>query len=165
MGVTVYLGLGSNLGSSISLLQSAIEELDMASSFQVSAQSPIYQSKPLDDMPQPDYYNMVVEGETDLTPESLLDLTQSIENNAGRQRNGERWQARTLDIDILLFDQQIIKTQRLLVPHVGISERDFVLVPLNDLAPELMIPLLGRVSQLLAQCENRGLLEVSSSTS
>ncbi|MDH5218629.1 MAG: 2-amino-4-hydroxy-6-hydroxymethyldihydropteridine diphosphokinase, partial [Gammaproteobacteria bacterium] len=112
----------------------------------------------LDDMPQPDYYNMVIEGITDLEPEALLDFTQGIENNYGRERKGERWQARTLDIDILLYGQQIIKTSRLLVPHIGIAERDFVLFPLNELAPDLMIPLLGPVAELTAQCENRGLV-------
>lgn len=158
MSVTVYLGLGSNLGDSAAILQSAIEELDRSPDFLLKARSSIYRSKPLDDMPQPDYYNMVVEGDTELPPEALLDFTQGIENNFGRERNGERWQARTLDIDILLYGQQIIKTSRLFVPHIGIAERDFVLFPLNELVPDLMIPLLGPVAELTAQCENRGLV-------
>ncbi|MDH5218624.1 MAG: 2-amino-4-hydroxy-6-hydroxymethyldihydropteridine diphosphokinase [Gammaproteobacteria bacterium] len=158
MSVTVYLGLGSNLGDSVVTLHSAIDELDRSSDFLLKACSSIYRSKPLDDMPQPDYYNMVIEGITDLEPEALLDFIQGIENNYGRERKGERWQARTLDIDILLYGQQIIKTSRLLVPHIGIAERDFVLFPLNELAPDLMIPLLGTVAELTAQCENRGLV-------
>lgn len=157
MKTTVYLGLGSNLGESVELLESAIDELDRSPHFTLIRKSSIYRSKPLDNMQQPDYYNMVIEGETDSPPEILLDLTQAVENSHGRQRDGERWQSRTLDIDILLFGQQIIKTSRLLIPHIGIAERDFVLFPLNELAPELMIPLLGQVKDLVKDCENRGL--------
>jgi 2-amino-4-hydroxy-6-hydroxymethyldihydropteridine diphosphokinase len=157
MGTVVYLGLGSNLGDSILLLKTAIDALSRCPQFEVTGQSPIYRSKPLDNMDQPDYYNMVVEGITSLSAEDLLDRTQEIENANGRLRGKDRWQARTLDIDILTYGQQIIKTNRLLIPHIGITERDFVLYPLNDLAPELMIPLFGRVKELVARCDDRGL--------
>ncbi len=89
---------------------------------------------------QPDYINAVACIKTTLDPEQLLDLTQSIELEHGRVRKAERWGPRTLDIDTLLFDDQIINTARLTVPHYGLSDREFVVYPLLELAPELILP-------------------------
>lgn len=157
MNYSVFLGLGSNLGDSLSLLQSAIDALDAQQGVTVVRCSSVYRSRPLAEMDQPDYYNMVIACETDLEPEALLDVTQSIENQLGRVRDGERWGPRTLDIDILAWDQQIIKTARLMVPHPGICERDFVLFPWRDIAPDFRLPLLASIEQLAQQCEDRGL--------
>ena len=106
--------------------------------------------------PQADYINGVIKLQTELTPEALLDVLQAIENQQGRERN-ERWGARTLDLDILLFDDLSLQTERLILPHTGIAERNFVLYPLQQIAPDLRIPGLGQVSELAANVSSEGI--------
>ena len=157
---TVFLGLGSNLGDSLHTLHLAIEALHNSAEIQLVAQSPVYRSKPLDDMDQPAYYNMVVECQTTLEAEALLDVCQAIEEQFGRIRHGQRWQPRTLDIDILAYGHHIIKNARLFVPHPGIVERDFVLYPWNDIATDFQLPLLGTIASLCEACPDRGLEKI-----
>ena len=106
---------------------------------------------------QPDYINAVVEVSTALAAEQLLDELQKIEQEQGRVRK-ERWGARTLDLDILLYGNEVINTERLIVPHSGISERNFVLYPLRDLVDlNFVISGLGTMSELLSACPMDGI--------
>ena len=135
-----YIGLGSNLGDSLQFLQNAVHELHSHTEITVTTVSPIYQSKPQGPQDQPDYLNAVVEIETNLTPAALLLATQAIENNNQRQRNGQHWGARTLDLDILLYGEQVINTKNLTIPHPWICQRSFVIYPLHDIVGTLTFP-------------------------
>ncbi|MEH6445419.1 MAG: 2-amino-4-hydroxy-6-hydroxymethyldihydropteridine diphosphokinase [Oceanospirillaceae bacterium] len=137
-GVTCYIGLGSNLDNPLSHVQSAIHELKNLSDCKFVEASSIYQSAPVGPPGQDDYINAVICLTTTLSPEQLLDQLQHIENSHQRVRI-ERWGARTLDLDILLFGNSIIDTARLIIPHAFIAERNFVLVPLTELNSNLSI--------------------------
>ena len=135
-----YIGLGSNLGESQDTLAAALSALKASDGFRNIKVSSYYQSKPHGPQDQPDYLNAVAGFETNLAPEHLLDFLQATETKYGRIRTGERWTARTLDLDILLFGQQVINTPRLIVPHAWMTQREFVLYPLYELAPNLHLP-------------------------
>jgi len=146
----VFIGLGSNLDEPLSQLKKAIESLKHVKKSKLLHVSGFYQSAPIGPQDQPDYINAVAKMSTNLTAEHLLDELQSIENKQGRVRR-QRWGARTLDLDVLLFGNEIINTARLTVPHCGISERNFVLYPLNELVgSDFYIPKAGVLSELLA---------------
>ena len=136
----VYLGLGANLNSPKQQLDNAIAALKKLPHSEFVSVSHYYASKPMGPQDQPDYINAVACINTHLEPEQLLDLTQKIELEHGRVRKAERWGPRTLDIDTLLFGNKIINTARLTVPHYGLNEREFVVYPLLELAPELILP-------------------------
>lgn len=145
---TVYVALGSNLENPLQQLKQAVVALQkFAKNLEVS---PFYGSKPLGPQDQPDYVNAVVKFDTDLEPLALLDKLQSIENEQGRVRL-RRWGERTLDLDILLYGEQIIESERLTVPHYDMQNREFVIVPLYQLAPELVLPSGEPVEQLYQQ--------------
>lgn len=127
----------------------------------VLARSRLYASSPMGPKDQPDYINAVLSLETLLSPLQLLRELQSIETQHGRVRTGERWGARTLDLDILLIDQEIIETTDLVIPHIGIAERPFVLYPLAEIAPNIFIPGLGPIADLLKHCPKDGLTQIS----
>ncbi|OTG83958.1 2-amino-4-hydroxy-6-hydroxymethyldihydropteridine diphosphokinase [Acinetobacter sp. ANC 4648] len=135
MSVITYIGLGSNLGDSQQLLAAAVQKLAVLGHVKVSK---LYQSLPMGPQDQPHYHNAVALLETDLLPLALLDELQKIEQEAGRVRL-RHWGERTLDLDLLLYGQEEIQNERLTVPHVGILERDFVVIPLLDLDPDLQI--------------------------
>ena len=135
MSVITYIGLGSNLGDSPQLLAQAVQKLAALGRVKVSK---LYQSLPMGPQDQPSYYNAVVQLHTDLEPLALLDQLQKIEQDAGRVRL-RHWGERTLDLDLLLYGQQEIQNERLTVPHVGILERDFVVIPLLDIDADLHI--------------------------
>ncbi len=151
MSERVYLGLGSNLGGSAKLLAAAVEAIAKTPGLELLGQSPVYCSRAIGP-PQPDYLNMAVEVRTSLPPSVLLQNTQALERQMGRQPSGERWGPRVIDIDILLYGQQVIDAEGLQVPHSQIAHRNFVLQPLLDLAPGLSIPSLGPVLELLDRC-------------
>ena len=130
-----YVGLGSNLGDSKQILREAVEQLRKLGKVSVSK---LYQSPPMGPQDQPNYHNAVVELNTHLAPLDLLDELQRIENESGRVRL-RRWGERTLDLDLLLYAEKNIINERLTVPHVGILERDFVVIPLLDLDSELQV--------------------------
>ncbi len=136
----VYLGLGANLNAPRDQLNNAVAALQGLPDSEFVAVSHHYASKPMGPQDQPDYVNAVAAIRTSLSPEQLLDLTQQIELEHGRVRKQERWGPRTLDIDILLFGEQLINTERLTVPHYGLTEREFVVYPLLEIAPELILP-------------------------
>lgn len=102
--------------------------------------SPYYQSKPHGPQDQPDYINAVAQFETDLQAHHLLSTLQQIEKNNERTREGKRWSARTLDLDLLLYGNMMIESETLIVPHPWMCERSFVLYPLQDLSPDLVFP-------------------------
>lgn len=106
---------------------------------------------------QPDYVNAVMAIDTVLEPHQLLTDLQAIETAQGRVRLGERWGPRTLDLDILLYGDQIMSTDRLTVPHAGLAQREFVLYPLEEIAPGLIIPSLGPLRDLVEACPRRNL--------
>lgn len=136
----VYIALGSNLANPLHQVQSALNALAELPQTQLIATSSLYRTPPLGPQDQPDYLNAVVALDTDLSAENLLDHTQKIELEHGRVRKDERWGPRTLDLDILLFGDEIINTERLTVPHYDMKNRQFMLYPLAEIAPELHFP-------------------------
>ena len=137
---TVYLGLGANLNAPRKQIHAAVAALKALKDVEFVCVSHDYASKPMGPQDQPDYVNAVACVKTALEPEQLLDLTQAIELEHGRVRKEERWGPRTLDIDILLFGNDVIDTPRLTVPHYGLTEREFVVYPLLEIAPTLVLP-------------------------
>ncbi len=136
--VEAYLGLGSNLGDREGMLRSAVAALSAADDVAVAAISPVYETPPGGPVPQGPYLNACVTVETRLSPRALLDLCLAIERRHGRER-AVRWGPRTLDIDILDYGGQHLDERGLALPHPRLSERAFVLVPLADIAPKLVI--------------------------
>lgn len=151
-----YVALGSNLGDSRQHLLDAIEALAMLPHTQVIARSRIYRTPPWGKLDQPDFLNAVVALETALEPHDLLDALLAIERDAGRERNGERWGPRTLDLDLLHVAGKHVNSERLTLPHPHIADRAFVLLPLHDVAPELDIPGQGKVIDLLQNVDVQG---------
>jgi len=152
-----YIGLGSNLGESKSILQNSISRLATEKNIRLLKISSLYASKPLGEKNQPNYINAVISVSTQLSPHQLLQLLQEIELEFGRERTHERWASRTLDMDILLYNQLICLDERLTLPHPEMTQRDFVLVPLCEIAPDTMIPGIGDIETVLKACDIRGL--------
>ena len=149
--VAIYLALGSNLGDRMSNLTSAIERLSQK--ITIKKLSSIYETEPVYYKEQPLYLNAVLSAVTELAPFELLRFVKSIESGLGRQP-GFRNAPRTIDIDILFYGDQAIETSELTIPHPRLVERAFVLVPLAEIAPRLVHPVLQkRVSELLAVVE------------
>ncbi|MFY0666116.1 MAG: 2-amino-4-hydroxy-6-hydroxymethyldihydropteridine diphosphokinase [Natronospirillum sp.] len=134
----VFVGLGSNLDDPISQLDTAIDSLQRTPEVSVLAVSGYYRSSPVGPQDQDDFINAVVELSTSLEPEALLEAVQAIELKQGRVRE-RHWGPRTLDLDILYYEGVTRDTKTLTVPHPRMTERAFVLIPLYDLAPELVI--------------------------
>ncbi|HXS96847.1 MAG TPA: 2-amino-4-hydroxy-6-hydroxymethyldihydropteridine diphosphokinase [Candidatus Limnocylindrales bacterium] len=143
----VYLSLGSNLGDRQANLQAAIDRFP-AAGIQLLRVSPVYETEPVDYLDQPSFLNLVVEVETELAPCDLLSQTTAIEKELGRVRNIPKG-PRTIDIDILFYDEAVIETPTLTIPHPRLAERRFVLVPLNDLEPNLRHPVTKQTVQEL----------------
>ncbi len=159
----VYVALGCNLGSRHKNLSSAVGALGSHRQITDLRCSSVYETLPMGPQDQPDYLNAVVKFQTDLDPLALLDVLQDIETHHGRVRTGERWGPRTLDLDLLLYADHVIDTPRLTVPHPGIADRSFVLLPLAELTPDLTIPALGEVSDLVGQCQQFDIRRLNSS--
>ena len=136
---TVYLGLGSNLAKPQKQILSAINEISELSNCNLLCRSSLYQTKAEGGVVQDDFINAVLAIKTSLKPLELLDVLQEIEVLHQRKRT-IRWGPRTLDIDILLYGNAIINNTRLQIPHKLMTERGFVLLPLMEIAPELIIP-------------------------
>jgi 2-amino-4-hydroxy-6-hydroxymethyldihydropteridine diphosphokinase len=150
-----YVGIGSNLDSPRDQVQRAVESLAGVEDTLLVMSSSLYQSAPLDGSDQPDYVNAVAALLTRLDPVTLLHTLRSIEEAAGRSRSEGRWAPRTLDLDLLVFSNASIDQEDLKLPHPGICERNFVLLPLAEIAPHLRIPGLGSVSGLAAGTDRR----------
>ncbi|MGZ5049846.1 MAG: 2-amino-4-hydroxy-6-hydroxymethyldihydropteridine diphosphokinase [Methylobacter sp.] len=155
--VVVYIGLGSNLENPAEQIASARAAVAQIDGVKELAFSSLYHSPPMGPQDQPDYVNAVMAIATGLQPIDLLRCLQHIENEHGRVRTGQRWGARTLDLDMLVYDDRIINEPDLIVPHPGMAERAFVLYPLYEIAPQLSIPGKGKIADLLAQCPMNGL--------
>lgn len=129
----VFIGVGSNLDDPFQQVQAAIEAMKIIPQTVFINHASLIESTPLGPQDQPNFVNTVVELQTMLEPESLLDHLQAIENAQGRVRKKERWGPRTIDLDILLFGERVINTPRLTVPHYDMHNREFVLKPLAEL--------------------------------
>lgn len=155
-GEIAYIGLGSNLEGPRQQLRQALDSLAKTPHSKMLAVSSFYRTRPIGGPPgQPDYINGVCALQTRLEPLDLLAWLQRIELNQGRLRD-ERWGARTLDLDILLFGELELDHPRLQLPHPRMAEREFVLRPLAEIAGALEVPGKGRVSTLLEKCEPQG---------
>lgn len=136
-GRRAYLGLGSNLGDRLAHLQGAVCGLGRRAGT-VVAVSPVYETVPVGGPQQPDYLNAVVVLETELDARGLLGIAQDLEREAGRDRGGERWGPRPLDVDVLLVGDERHSEPDLVVPHPRMHQRAFVLAPLADVAPDVV---------------------------
>ncbi len=149
----VFIALGANLANPKTQILNAIQALRQLPKSELVACSPLYSSSPMGPQDQPDYVNAVARLTTHLPPHALLDEMQRIEQEHGRVRKEERWGPRTLDLDLLLYGQLVIQDERLTVPHYGMKQRSFVLVPLSDVAPELTLPDGQKLAELVAVCD------------
>jgi len=156
----VYIGLGSNLNSPVEQLQRALAAIARLPETQLVAHSSFYGSKPVGPQDQPDYVNAVALLNTRLTPLSLLDALQTIETDQGLIR-ARRWGERTLDLDILLFGNQEISSERLTIPHAEMLNRDFVLKPLLELSPQLCLPNSKPIAPYLTNCADNQLIKLA----
>jgi 2-amino-4-hydroxy-6-hydroxymethyldihydropteridine diphosphokinase len=138
-GHRVFLGLGSNLGDRRENLLGALRLLDGMEGIEIIEVSSVYETAPWGVTDQPVFLNMVALASTSSDPRGVLDTCMEVENELGRVR-GERWGPRLIDVDILLYDDLEIEQEDLIIPHPRISERDFVLVPLFELRPEISLP-------------------------
>ena len=152
-----YIALGSNLNDPLAQAHQAIAALKQLPNTEVSDVSPFYRSKPLGPQDQNDYLNAVIKLTTSLTPIALLDELQAIEKSQGRVRKENRWGARTLDLDILLYDNLMIDNERLTIPHYHMKNREFVLYPLFDISPDLILPDNDKLFNLLTKCPMNGM--------
>jgi 2-amino-4-hydroxy-6-hydroxymethyldihydropteridine diphosphokinase len=159
--VTAYVGLGSNLDDPGAHVLRALEDLAALRQTRCLARSSLYRSPPMGPSDQPDYINAVAVLQTGLSARRLLEDLLEIERRHGRLRNGERWGPRTLDLDLLVYGEVCMDQPGLRVPHPGIAQRSFVVFPLAEVAPGLLIPGLGAVEELVAGCPRDGLERVS----
>ncbi|MCG3201409.1 MAG: 2-amino-4-hydroxy-6-hydroxymethyldihydropteridine pyrophosphokinase [Gammaproteobacteria bacterium] len=160
--VRAFIGLGSNLEDPRRQIRTAIAELDALPYTCVAARSSLYRSDPMGPPNQPDYINAVAAVDTILTPLALLDALMGVERSHGRIRHAERWGPRTLDLDLLVYGDRITSDARLTLPHPGIAERVFVLLPLLEIAPDLEIPGRGRAAALAAVLPDGGIERLKS---
>jgi len=143
-----YVGLGSNLQGPAGQIESAIESLAAIDNTRLVSRSSLYRSAPFGGIEQPYYVNAAAALLTELDARQLLDELQEIELRRGRERDDVRWGPRVLDLDLLVYGSQTVDDTGLAVPHPGIAERNFVLLPLKEIAPGLVIPGLGRLANL-----------------
>jgi 2-amino-4-hydroxy-6-hydroxymethyldihydropteridine diphosphokinase len=149
----IYLSLGSNLGDRVDQLRRALGELTVPG-FQLEGSSRVYETEPVDFKDQPWFLNQAVAAKTEFTPFELLDLCLTVENRLGRHRTNEKG-PRTIDIDILLYGNLVIKWPGLTIPHPRFHSRRFVLVPLEELASDVVHPVLNiSINTLLDRCRD-----------
>jgi 2-amino-4-hydroxy-6-hydroxymethyldihydropteridine diphosphokinase len=148
-----YVGLGANLGPKDVTILRAVELLGAAEGIEVLELSQLRETAPWGVIDQPAFLNGAVALETTLSPRELLDVLLRIERELGRVRDGERWGPRTIDLDLLVYGDESVDEPGLSVPHPRLHERRFALEPLAELEPDLDIPGLGRVSELLSRLD------------
>lgn len=151
---SVYIGLGSNLGDPVRHIQAAFVELTKIPMTTLVKTSSLYSNPPIGMTDAPHFINAVAELKTQLSAEILLEKLFEIEKNHGRTRDVKRYSPRTLDLDILLYDTSIISTPHLSIPHPHLKQRAFVLYPLSEIAPDLVLPCGMTLQQLLLTCSN-----------
>jgi 2-amino-4-hydroxy-6-hydroxymethyldihydropteridine diphosphokinase len=147
-----FVGVGANLGDRRQTIETAVERLGAHERVEVTAVSTLRETDPVGVVDQPRFLNGVVELETTLPPRELLDALLDVERGLGRVRH-ERWGPRTIDLDVLLYGQQVVEEPGLRVPHPRLHERRFVLEPLVELDPSLVVPGRGDVSTLLSELD------------
>src|SRR3990172_1844128 len=135
-----FLGLGSNIGSRLYFLKTALMKINDIPTTKVINYSSVYESEPVGFTNQANFLNMVVQVSTEIPPEEFLFKTQKIENDLGRVRK-IKWGPRTIDIDILFWGEQVVKSDSIEIPHPEVERRDFVLIPLCEIAPDFKTPI------------------------
>ncbi len=149
MAHQVYIGIGSNLGNKRENYLEALERIAKTPKTRIIKESSVYESQPLGDSKEW-FINGVIEIETELKPELLLTKFKNIERAMGRKKVRKRWGARIIDLDILLYDSLVMNKKTLKIPHPEMHQRKFVLIPLSELAPQVIHPVLGTsISELL----------------
>jgi len=151
-----YVGIGSNLDEPAGQVRRAFAALGTLPATRLVASSPLYHTPPLGEVAQPPFVNAVAGLLTQLAPEELLAELRRLERELGREPPVERWGPRRIDLDLLVVGRELRATEALKLPHPGVAERDFVLFPLADIAPDLEVPGAGRVAALLASVTDRG---------
>jgi 2-amino-4-hydroxy-6-hydroxymethyldihydropteridine diphosphokinase len=152
-----YIGVGSNVDDPAAQVRLAISRLATLSDIRIVRVSPLYGSRPFGPIAQPDFVNAVVGVLAQLAPRTLLAELQALERSLGRPARHEKWGPRVIDLDLLAYGRARAAEPELTLPHGGISERNFVLLPWADIAPDLDIPGLGRVAQLAAHVSREGI--------
>jgi len=159
--ISACIGIGSNLDDPIAQVRQALLALKTIDETQLIAASSLYRNPPMGPIDQPDYVNAVATLFTRLSPRDLLARLQNLERVQGRERNNhDRWGPRRLDLDILTYGDRTINEPALQIPHPGISERNFVLFPLLEIAPQLHIPGLGLVGNLVMEVDASSLEKI-----
>ena len=156
-----YLGLGSNQGDRVALLNAALERLEASGRVRVTKRSSLYETAPVGLTEQPRFVNLAAEVETDLDPLDLLELVLAAERDLGRVRT-KRWGPRTVDIDILMYDDVQVDTPVLAIPHPEMTRRRFVLEPLLEVAPDAALPDGRRLASFLPEVRDQDVQKVSS---
>lgn len=156
-----FIGIGSNQAQPIEQAKQAIKALSAISETTLVSCSSLYCSAPMGPQDQPDYINAVAKLDTSLSAIELLDALQTIEQSQGRVRKESRWGPRTLDLDIILYADQTINNERLTIPHYGMKEREFVLYPLYEIAPQLHLPDGTSLIEVLKGCDKNGLTTIT----
>ncbi|MEN8204369.1 MAG: 2-amino-4-hydroxy-6-hydroxymethyldihydropteridine diphosphokinase [Pseudomonadota bacterium] len=157
MTIRVYIGIGSNLENPVAQVLEAVEELEMIPDTILAERSSLYSGKPMGPGDQPDYVNAVAAMDTLLSADELHKALISIEDLQGRTRDGEKYGPRIIDLDLLLYGNHSIDTATLTVPHPGMHERDFVIIPLEEVAGNLKIPGRGYLYSLINKCKSHSL--------
>ncbi len=147
--ITTYIAMGSNMGDRLNYLEETISCFWLYRQLKMKKASSIYETAPLGKTDQPSFLNCVLEIDTIFTPQTLLGTMQVVENRLGRQRT-EKWGPRTIDLDVLLYGDQLINTPGFIVPHPRMSERAFVMIPLIEIAPDLIHPVFKKTIKELA---------------
>lgn len=158
--IQAYIGVGSNLNDPSGQIHRALEELNCFPRTRCVSHSSLYRSKPLGGLQQPDYLNAVVRLDTQLSATDLLERLLACEQQQGRCRTTMRWEPRCIDLDLLLYGQEIIRTENLIIPHQGLYTREFVLYPLVELEPDLILPTGESILFLKENCDARGLVRL-----
>ena len=153
MRVTAYVGLGSNLHDPGAQVDRALRALSELPQTALLARSHSYRTRPWGGVAQPDFINAVARVETGLDAQTLMDALLAIERRLGRTREGERYGPRIIDLDLLVYGDAVIDLPGLRIPHPRLAERAFVLVPLAELAPALVVPGQGDVTAMLARID------------
>jgi 2-amino-4-hydroxy-6-hydroxymethyldihydropteridine diphosphokinase len=152
-----YIGLGANLDDPAAQVRNALARLAWVRRSKLVAQSSLYRSAPLGPAGQPDYCNAVAAIDTELSPDDVLTELHAIERSMGRERPPVRWAPRRIDLDLLLYEDCVLTTDRLQLPHPEMHKRNFVLVPLAEIAPRAAVPGVGIVADLATGLGQEGL--------
>ncbi len=165
-GIISFVGIGSNLGDPLLNCVDAISRLESSRGIRVVRRSSFYRTEPFGNREQGWFINAVVEIRTILKPDALLHTLQSVEKAMGRVRGGEKWAPRSIDLDILFYDQHLVNDPGLTIPHPELHKRRFVLIPLNEIAPYVIHPAFGvSIKGLLSRIQDQSLVRIISEES